>query len=66
MTENIDVTELFSRDPLSLTDEDIDNIIKVMREKRVTFKAGPATSAAAPKKTAKETAVSNLKIELDL
>jgi len=43
--EHIDITELFSRDPMSLTDTDIDNIIAEMRKKRAMFKAAPASAA---------------------
>lgn len=32
-----DITELFNRDPLSLTDQDVDAIIEAMREQRHTF-----------------------------
>lgn len=60
-----DINELFSRDPLKLTSDDIDKIIEEMRKRRHLFKAGPAKAAPAAK-TQKQEAVSKLKIELDL
>lgn len=65
MTEHVDITELFARDPMSLTDDDIDKIIAEMRKKRHLFKAAPKTGNA-PKKTAKEEKVAGLSINLDL
>jgi len=62
-----DMNELFSRDPLSLTDENIDQIIEEMRKRRHLFNAGGATATkAAPKVTAAQAATKSLKIELDL
>ena len=62
-----DVNELFNRDPLSMTDEDIDKIIMEYRKRRQMFNAAPASAAAKTKTlTDKEKAVSSLKIELDL
>lgn len=65
MTEHTDITTLFARDPLSLTDEDIDKIIEEMRKKRHLFKSAPA-SGNAPKKTQKEEKAAALNIKLDL
>lgn len=63
--EHTDINELFSRDPLKLTDEDITQIIVEFRKRRNLFNANPA--AAAPKKlTDKEKAASSLKIDIDL
>lgn len=64
-----DINELFSRDPMKLTDADIDKIIMEFRKRRNIFNSNPAAAAAKPmskKLTAKESAVSSLKIELDL
>ena len=62
-----DVTELFSRDPLSLTNEDIDKIIEEMRAKRHLFQSVPATKPkAAPAKTKAQAAALTLDIDLDL
>jgi hypothetical protein len=68
MTEQrTDINELFSRDPLNLTDPDIDEIIAAMRERRHLFKAGPAKAPSAAKTlTNKQQVASKLKIELEL
>lgn len=59
-----DVTELFSRDPMSLTNEDIDAIIEEMRNKRHLFQSSPATSKPKPKTTAAQ--ANALKLDLDI
>lgn len=65
--ENTDINELFSRDPLKLTDDDITKIVVEFRKRRNLFNANPAAATAAPKKlTEKEKAVSSLKIDLNL
>lgn len=63
-----DISELFSRDPLDLTDEDIDRIIAHYRESRHLFNTGLTTGG---KKTSsnltesqKEAKNLGLKIEL--
>jgi len=61
-----DINELFSRDPLNHTDEDIDSIIAEMRKRRHLYKAGPANPKAAPTLTDKQKAATSLKIELKL
>ena len=62
-----DVTELFSRDPLSLTNEDIDQIIEEMRAKRHLFQSAPATKPkAAPKKTKAQASALKLDLDIDL
>lgn len=58
-----DLTELFNRDPLELTDPDIDAIIEKLRSMRHAFNAGAAT-AAKPKAPAKSTLLPDLDIEL--
>jgi hypothetical protein len=50
-----DLSELFSRDPLELSDQDIDAIIIALRESRVKFmngdkKAGSVKAEKAPPK----------------
>lgn len=65
-----DINELFSRDPMKMTTEDIDKIIEEMRKKRHLFLAGPvkekkAKAAPAPK-TLTAKAASNLELDLDL
>lgn len=68
MTEQPDINELFARDPLKLTDDDIDSIILEFRKKRAMFKSNPgATRSGGVKKlTAKEQATKNLDIDIDI
>lgn len=68
MSETTDINELFNRDPLSLTDEDITSIIAEMRKKRHMFKTAPAAgkTKAPAKLTEKQKQVSSLKIDLEL
>lgn len=66
MTELTDINELFSRDPMKLTDDDITKIVAEFRKRRNMFKANPASIEAPKKLTDKERAASSLKIELDL
>lgn len=70
MTEaTTDINELFSRDPLKLTNEDIKKIVEVYREKRKLFNANPAAvkSRKAPPKQAEKLKgldLSNIKLDL--
>lgn len=67
MEKATDITTLFSRDPMDMTDGDIDSIIKVMREKRAIFKAAPAVAKKAPAKlTEKQKAVKSLNLDIKL
>lgn len=62
-----DITELFSRDPLSLTNEQIDQIIEEMRKKRHLFQSGATTTPRAkPKVSAKQEAALKLDLDIDL
>lgn len=61
-----DMTELFNRDPLKLTDEDIDKIIKEMRDRRHLYKAAPATATAAKPLTAGQKKASTLNLDFDI
>lgn len=63
-----DMTELFMRDPLKLTDEDITKIISHYREARATFKAAPAAvkGRSSKKTTEQARATSALNISLEL
>lgn len=62
-----DVNELFSRDPLQLTNSEIDLIIEEMRTKRHLFQSAPATKPkAAPTKTKAQSKALSLDIDLDL
>lgn len=44
MSEATPISELFSRDPLLLSDQDIDQIINKLREQRHKFVAGNITA----------------------
>lgn len=63
-----DMTDLFMRDPLDLTNEDIDAMIEKYREARKTFKAAPSAVKAKkePKLTAAQQEVQTLGLKLDL
>jgi hypothetical protein len=64
------MTELFMKDPLDLTKEDIESIIKHYRDLRATFKATPAavkkSGPAEPKLTENQKAAQKLDLDLDL
>ena len=62
-----DMNELFSRDPLDLTQDDITKIIKHMRDKRASFIAAPAAKPAAKKKlTQAQQVAAALKLDFKL
>jgi len=62
-----DINELFNRDPLELTDDDIGKIIKEFREKRAAFNSSPAKTKKAPApKTATQKAASKLDLDFKL
>jgi len=60
------VTDLFMKDPLKMTKEDLDAIIAHMRERRAAYKSNPAAVKATKTLTAAQKAVSGLNIELDI
>lgn len=60
-----DISELFTRDPLSLTRDDITIIVAEMRKRRGQFLLGNA-KAGAPKQTEKQKNVSALAEKLGL
>lgn len=62
-----DITTLFHRDPVEMTDEDIEKIISVYRSKRSQFQANPARVAAKPKpKTPAAKAAAELNLDIKL
>lgn len=63
-----DISDLMLRDPLKLTEEDIDKIIAAERNRRHLYRANPAaTTKAAPKLTAKQEATKKaLNLDIDL
>lgn len=62
-----DVAELFLKDPLEMTNEDIDKIIAEMRSRRVAFKSAPTIKGkATPKLTPKQEEAKKLIGDIDL
>lgn len=59
-----DMTELFTRDPLKLTRDDIEQIIVDLRKRRSMFKAAPGAGSktAKPKMTEKQAAALSLNL----
>ena len=67
MTEtHTDLTELFARDPLELSDQDLDAIIARLREQRSQFNLGNAMAGSMKPKTEKQKAIQSLADKLDL
>ncbi len=63
-----DITEMFSRNPLDLTDSNIDEIIVEFRKRRHLYNSGPAKlgKTGSLTLTDKQQAASKLSIELKL
>lgn len=61
-----DLAELFARDPLSLTNEDITHIIEEMRKSRHAFNAGNMKAGSTKPKTEKQQAIANLADKLNI
>ncbi len=62
-----DITTLFSRNALELTDDDIDKIIDVFRKKRHAFKTMPVGgTATVAKKTTGQEIASKLNLDIQL
>lgn len=55
-----DLTELFARDPLQLTQEDISTIVAEMRKSRQAFNLGNVKAGNTKPKSAKQKQVSDL------
>jgi len=55
LTEATDLSELFERDPLQLTNDDIASIIAVMRQHLAQFELGIKKPVAERKRTSKAT-----------
>lgn len=60
-----DISELFSRNPLDLTKDDISLMVAKLRESRKQFNAGNAT-AGKVKKTPKQKAIDELSAKLNI
>ena len=61
-----DIAALFALDPLQLTDENIDEIIRQFRNNRHAFNAGNRSAGSTKPKTAKQKAVEDLSAKIDL
>jgi hypothetical protein len=63
-----DLAELFSRDPLKLTRDDIQSIIEEMRKSRHAFNAGNAKAGSTKPKTEKQKTIASLaeKMKIDI
>lgn len=61
-----DMLELFSRDPLALSQQDISSIVEEMRKSRHTFNAGNAKAGSTKPKTEKQKQTSALLDKLDI
>ncbi len=61
-----DIAELFSRDPLSLSDPDIVKVIDFYRQSRTNFVLAPAgtRAKAAPKSAADKPSLDNLELDI--
>lgn len=61
-----DVAELFARDPLSLTEEDLTTIVEEMRKSRAAFNLGNLKAGSTKPKTEKQKKLSELANGLDI
>lgn len=61
-----DIAELFARDPLDLSDQDIDAIIVKFREQRSQYNMGNAMAGSTKPKTAKQKQVADLASQINL
>lgn len=61
-----DIALLFSRDPLTLTREDISTIIEEMRKSRHAFNLGNMKAGSTKPKTAKQKEVSELASKISI
>lgn len=61
-----DIAELFARDPLLLTRDDIRSIIEEMRKSRHAFNAGNAKAGSTKPKTEKQKQISALSEKLNI
>lgn len=61
-----DLAELFARDPLQLSNDDLDKIIEKMRSMRASFNAGNMKAGSTKPQTEKQKFASGLDLKLDL
>ncbi len=62
----MDIAELFARDPLQLTRDDITTIITEMRKSRHAFTAGNLKAGSTKPKTEKQKQIASLADELKI
>ena len=65
-TPETDIAELFARDPLQLSDQDIGRMVDKFREMRGQYALGNAMAGSTKPKTAKQKTVADLASKLDL
>lgn len=61
-----DLAELFARDPLNLTKEDISSIIEEMRKSRHAFNAGNMKAGSTKPKTEKQKTIAALAEKMNI
>lgn len=61
-----DLAELFARDPLQLTRDDITVLVQELRDRRKQFNLGAAKAGSMKAPTAKQKALEGLGVKLDL
>lgn len=61
-----DLAELFARDPLQLTDDNIKSIIEEMRKSRHAFNAGNAKAGSTKPLTEKQKTIVNLAEKMNI
>lgn len=61
-----DLAELFNRDPLQLTDDNIRTIIEEMRKSRHAFNAGNMKAGSTKPKTEKQKVISDLASKMNI
>lgn len=61
-----DLAELFARDPLELSDDDIRSIVEEMRKSRHAFNAGNASAGSTKPKTEKQKAIASLAEKMNI
>lgn len=61
-----DIAELFARDPLQLSQQDIETMVAEMRKSRHAFNAGNMKAGSTKPKTEKQKAVSELSSKLNI
>jgi hypothetical protein len=61
-----DLAELFARDPLNLTNDDIRIIVEEMRKSRHAFNAGNAKAGSTKPQTEKQKTISSLTEKMNI